>query len=96
VANFFSGDVMKLRAADGVRLGAYRTADGAAGLAYDGFNVWVTSSGRNSVIALRSDGSVMATYGTGQRPQQIVFDGVNLWLANSASDSVSSTALGWK
>ena len=96
VANYFSGNVMKLRAADGAALGTYPTADGAAGLAFDGHNLWVTSASANRVIALRRDGSVMASYATGQRPHQVLFDGANIWLANTASDSVSSTALGWR
>ena len=53
VANFFSGDVMKLRAEDGERLGA-RAWPRRLGIAFDWAQHWVAASGTNSVTAPRT------------------------------------------
>jgi hypothetical protein len=62
----------------------------AAALAFDGANMWVVSTGGNSVAKLRaSDGANLGSFPTGIFPQSIVFDGANLWTANVNSNNVT-------
>ena len=92
VANYFSGNVMKVRARDGAAVGTFPVGDGAAGVTFDGTNVWVTSNATNTGRALRAaDGAAVAAFATGHRPYQVVHDGSNIWLANSGGDSVSTS-----
>ena len=44
--------VTKLRASDGLSLGTFKVGDGAAGIAFDGTNVWVVNNGDSTVMRL--------------------------------------------
>ncbi len=55
--------VTKLRASDGLNLGTFNVGDGAAGIAFDGTNMWVVNNGDSTVMKVSpSSGSVVATY----------------------------------
>jgi DNA-binding beta-propeller fold protein YncE len=44
--------VTKLRASDGTVLGTFAVGSFPVGVAFDGANIWVASSGRNTVSKL--------------------------------------------
>ncbi len=51
----------------------------AGGVAFDGANIWVTSSGSNNVTKLRaSDGANLGTFDVGGATVGIAFDGTNI------------------
>jgi len=82
-----------LRAADGVNLGTFKVGDGAAGIAFDGTNIWVVNNGDSTLMKVSpSSGTVLATYATGKGPFSVVFDGTRVWVPNFGSNSVSTTA----
>jgi DNA-binding beta-propeller fold protein YncE len=68
----------------------FHVGHGPKFLAFDGFNIWVTTSGDDTVTKLlATDGSPQGTFGTGGRyPQFITFDGPNIWVSNLETDSV--------
>jgi len=60
-------------------------ASPAAGIAFDGNNIWVANSGSNNVTVLSaSNGSLVGTYTVGVGPRAIAFDGSNMWAAGGA------------
>jgi DNA-binding beta-propeller fold protein YncE len=44
--------VTKLRASDGAQLGAFAVGSGPSGVAFDGANIWVVNSSKNTVSKL--------------------------------------------
>ena len=61
-----------------------------SGVAFDGANIWIASSGPDTVTELRAvDGAPLGTFPTGHLPISLVFDGANIWVSNSNSNSVS-------
>lgn len=60
------------------------------GLAFDGANIWVASSGSNNVTKLRaSNGANLGIFPVGNGPQNMAFDGANVWVSNSAGNTVT-------
>jgi DNA-binding beta-propeller fold protein YncE len=83
VTNFGGNTVRKLRAADGVLLGAFPVGTTPVGIAFDGANIWVTNGISNNITKLRAgDGVVLGTFQAGTGPNAIAFDGVNIWVTN--------------
>lgn len=69
-------------------------SDGAAGIVFDGANLWVVNNGDDTVIKVSpGNGAVITTYGTGKGPFALVFDGAKIWVPNFAGNSLSSTAV---
>jgi hypothetical protein len=76
--------------------GAFQTA---AGILYDGANIWVVDSNnfgrpegtvaRGTISKLDASGAILQTITLGPVPQLPVFDGTNIWVPNSADASVS-------
>lgn len=67
---------------------------GIWGLAFDGQQLWVTSSGDDSAVAL-APGPVASSVVSGlAAPRGIVFDGTNVWVAESGASSVVRLRLG--
>jgi hypothetical protein len=92
VTNFFDGTVTKLRASDGLQLGVFPVADGAAGISFDGVSIWVACNGTNTVMRLApSTGAVLGTFGVAIGPFGVVSDGAAIWVANWGSDSLSTS-----
>ncbi|MBZ5658750.1 MAG: hypothetical protein LAO56_26215 [Acidobacteriia bacterium] len=59
-------------------------------MAFDGFNIWVTNQGSNSVTKVgASNGVVLGTFNVGTTPKGIAFDGASIWVANIDSGTVS-------
>jgi DNA-binding beta-propeller fold protein YncE len=85
--------VTKLRAADGVNLGTFKVGDGAAGIVFDGTNLWVVCNGDSTVVKVApSTGEIISTYATGKGPFTVAYDGNKVWVPNSGNNSISSTA----
>jgi len=90
VANFDGGNVMKLRASDGVILDTIGLGGSPFWATYDGDNVWVTVRDADRVVKIRaSDDTVLGKFRVGSWPEKLVFDGANIWVANSQSASVT-------
>jgi hypothetical protein len=90
VTNYFSNNVTKLRASDGLALGTYTVGVNPLGVAFDGANVWVANNGGNTVTKLKaSDGSLVDTYSVGSGPIGVAFDGANIWATNGAANTVT-------
>jgi DNA-binding beta-propeller fold protein YncE len=84
----------KLRGSDGFNLGTFAVGDGAAGMVFDGANLWVVNNGDNTVMKVSpGSGGILATYKTGGGPFAIAFDGARIWVPNFASNSVSTAAV---
>ncbi len=79
----------KINVHDGTTNG--NASSGAAGMVYDGINVWATGFlAANKVAKLRGDTSgLIAQYNVGSQPKGIAFDGANIWVANSVSNNVT-------
>jgi len=105
VANLFSDNVMKLTPSTGAIAGTYqpgdgpggigtfKIVDGAAGVLFDGTNLWVVNNGDSTLMKITpATGSIVATYATGKGPFSVAFDGAKVWVTNFASNSVSTTA----
>ncbi len=71
----------------------FKVGDGAAGIAFDGANLWVVNNGDSTVMKVSpSSGSVIATYATGKGPFSVALGGSKIWVPNFGSNSVSTTA----
>jgi len=66
-----------------------RTLTSAYGIAFDGSNVWVTSSFDNGIKKLDSSGNVLQTVVTGENPGRMVFDGNNMWVTDNSDNSLA-------
>lgn len=61
----------------------------SSSMAFDGANIWVTSSAAGTVTKVRPrDGKVLATYGVGKNPREVLFDGAFIWVTNSDDRTV--------
>jgi sugar lactone lactonase YvrE len=61
-----------------------------SGVAFDGANIWVTTSGTFTVTKLRaSDGANLGSFPVGSGSNQVAFDGANIWVTNSGSSTVT-------
>ncbi len=79
VANSQSGNVTKLRAADGAVLGTFPVGGGPGYLTFDGANMWVNNG--SSLVKLRaSDGHQLGVFPVGPTPEQMAFDGQSIWV----------------
>jgi hypothetical protein len=77
IANYQSGNVTKLRAADGAALGTFRAGGTPSWMTFDGAHMWVNNG--SSLIKLRaSDGQQLGAFNVGPSPQQMAFDGVSI------------------
>ena len=66
------------------------SVDAPGSLAFDGANIWVTSSNENTVTKLRaSDGALLGTFSVGSNPYSVAFDGANIWVTSFYSNTVS-------
>jgi collagen triple helix repeat protein len=62
----------------------------AAGIAFDGANIWVATRTTDRITKLRaSDGTTVGTFPVGMAPFGVAFDGANIWVANNVSNTVS-------
>ena len=69
---------------------SYGVDPSPSGTAFDGANLWVSTSGNNRVTKLRvSDGNIRGTFVVGSSPEGVAFDGANIWVANSGSSNVT-------
>lgn len=60
------------------------------GMAFDGANLWVVTTGINSVVKLRtSDGAILGTFSVGHVPGYAAFDGANIWVTKLHDNTVS-------
>ena len=86
-----AGQVVKLRASDGAKLGTFDVGLAPMGVAFDGANVWVANSNSSTVSKLRaSDGKVLGTFNSGgQMPWYLAFDGQNIWVTNEGNTTLS-------
>ena len=82
----------KLRASDGLNLGTFKVGDGAAGIAFDGTNLWVVNNGDSTLMKVTTGGTIITTYNTGKGPFSVALGGSKVWVPNFASNSVSTTA----
>lgn len=58
-------------------------------MAFDGANVWVSTSG-NYVAKLRtSDGAILGNFSAGNGTENVAFDGANIWVAKVINNTVS-------
>ena len=57
-------------------------------MGFDGTNIWVTSSGSNSVSKIDPNTNNVATIDIGQISKRVAFDGTNIW-ATSGDDTVT-------
>ena len=79
IANSQSGNVTKLRAADGAAMGTFAVGGTPSWMTFDGANMWVNNG--SSLVKLRaSDGQQLGTFNAGPSPQQMAFDGVDIWV----------------
>jgi outer membrane lipoprotein-sorting protein len=87
VANAGGNTVTKVRASDGVVLGAFQVGTNPTKVTFDGSNVWVSNSSTTTVTKLRaSDGALQGTFSGVNGPRGSVFDGANVWFVNTASN----------
>jgi sugar lactone lactonase YvrE len=86
-----AGQVVKLRASDGAKLGTFAVGLAPMGLAFDGANIWVANSNSSTVSKLRaSDGKVLGTFNSGgEMPWYLAFDGQNIWVTNEGNTTLS-------
>src|SRR5450432_27877 len=69
---------------------SFPVGNSPAFFAFDGANVWVSSSGDDTVTKLRaSDGASLGTFATGDGPLWITFDGANIWVSNTSGNTVT-------
>ncbi len=88
VANYLSGNVMKLRASDGCLVDTHPVGSGPRALAFDGDCMWVANELDNTVIKLRMhDGKVLDTLYLGARPIDLAFDGEHIWVTKIDNDN---------
>jgi hypothetical protein len=62
---------------------AVAASNGLVGMAFDGTNIWVPTSGNAVTKLLASTGAIVGTYTVGVGPVAVAFDGVNIWVASS-------------
>jgi DNA-binding beta-propeller fold protein YncE len=90
VTNSHDNTVIKLRAADGAKLGTFSTGNSPHSVAFDGANIWVTNLIDSTVSVLRAaDGTALAAFPVAPSPFGIVFDGVNIWVTSGQNNTVS-------
>ena len=81
--------ISELRASDGTLIGKYSDKLGAAGIAFDGTYMWVTSFASPVVTRFRLDGKEAGTFNVGLSPMNMAFDGANMWVANYGDQTVT-------
>jgi len=72
------------------RITSFAVQNSPLWVAFDGANIWLASSGSNTLSKVRpSDGAILGTYTVGTNPQGLAFDGANIWVANVNSANVT-------
>jgi DNA-binding beta-propeller fold protein YncE len=89
VTNEGEATISELRASDGTLIGKYSDKLGAAGIAFDGTYMWVTSFASPAVTRYGPDGKEAGTFKVGLGPLNMAFDGANMWVANSKDLTVT-------
>ena len=68
----------------------FNVGNGPYGVAFDGANIWVTTSYSDIVTKLRvSDGVVQGSFPVGATPLGVAFDGANIWVTNGDDNTVT-------
>jgi len=84
------GGLLKLQASDGSQLAA-STFGGGAGIAFDGFHIWVrTASGMLNKLRA-SDLTLIGSFtvGAASSGAGVAFDGTKIWVANSSTNTLT-------
>ena len=61
----------------------------AAGILYDGANIWTTDLTANTLIKLDANAAVLQTVTVGSGPKFPIYDGTNIWVPNIFGASVT-------
>ncbi len=90
VANRDSNSLQKLRASDGLNLGAVTVGSAPIAVTVDGTSVWVANDNSNNVMKLNAiSNNLEGTFAVGTNPRALAFDGANIWVANFTSNNVT-------